>query len=92
MLTLITLKEGTYREETFANLKCLFSQKISITIRKIFSQEISIFNLQNLIPIKKRVAWFTENESCERVDKSTVEYSCYSVFRVWSRKQTVFEV
>ena len=55
MLTLITLKEETYREETFANLKCLFSQKISITIRKIFSPEISIFNLQNLIPIKKEL-------------------------------------
>ena len=55
MLTLITLKEETYREETFVNLKCLFSQKISITIRKIFSPEISIFNLQNLIPIKKEL-------------------------------------
>ena len=55
MLTLITLKEETYREETFVNLKCLFSQKISITISKIFSPEISIFNLQNLIPIKKEL-------------------------------------
>ena len=42
MLTLITLKEDTYREETFANLKCLFSQKISITIRKnLFSGNLN---------------------------------------------------
>ena len=72
MLTLITLKEDTYREETFTNLKCLFSQKISIIdSQKLFSENLN-FHLTKSNPYEKRVVWFIEYQSYKIVTKSTI--------------------